>query len=222
MIDSNKNVLKGRRLSAEARREEIVSAALELAARRGPETTTTEDMAEAVGLTQGAIFRHFPTKDAIWLAVIEWVRGQVMRIVDDAAARGSDPFDSLEKIFHAHIAFIARHPGIPRLLFSELRNSRDTRLKHLIQELVAGYEARIIAILEEAASSGLAAAPLDAQSAATLFLAMLQGLVMQGSTFGGKRQLAGQARKIFPIYLAGIRCGSQTAAPSGIRNGSKP
>lgn len=169
--------------------------------------TTTENMAKAVGLTQGAIFRHFPTKDAIWVAAIEWVRDQVMRIVGDAAALGRDPLDALEKIFHAHIAFIASHPGAPRLLFSELRNSRDTRLKHLIQELMSGYEARIVSILHEARGCGLVAESLDEQGAATLFLAMLQGLVMQGSAFGSRRRLIDQGRKIFPLYLAGIRSG---------------
>lgn len=196
-------------MSAEARREEIVSAALYLAARQGAEKTTTQDMAEAVGVTQGAIFRHFPTKDAIWVAAIEWVRSQVMRVVMEAAALGADPLDSLEKVFYAHVAFVAKHPGIPRLLFSELRNSRDTSLKQVLQELMSGYERKIVSILQDAKRADLVEPDLDEAGAATLFLGMIQGLVMQAQAFGAKRQLVAQAQKAFPIYLKGVRIRDQ-------------
>ncbi len=206
MIDYTKQVAPGRRrISAEARREEIVAAALELAARQGPEKTTTAHMARAVGVTQGAIFRHFPTKDAIWTAAIEWVRGRVMRVIGEAAADGTDPLDALEKVFHAHIAFVAEHPGIPRLMFSHLRHSGDSRVKQLMQEMMAGYEARIVAILQAAKGAGQVAPDLDEQAAATLFLGMFQGLVMQAQAFGARRQLVAQARKVFPVFLDGVR-----------------
>ena len=83
------------RLPAEERQEEIIKAAVELAGEQGVDDVTTQDMANAVGITQGAIFRHFPTKDMIWLAVVHWVRGRLMSVVDMAADQGSDPLDSL-------------------------------------------------------------------------------------------------------------------------------
>jgi len=61
------------RLSAEERQEEIIKAAVELVGEQSVDKVTTQDMARAVGVTQGAIFRHFPTKDMIWLGVIHWV-----------------------------------------------------------------------------------------------------------------------------------------------------
>ena len=200
-----------RRLSAEARRDEIVVAALDLAAEQGVEKTTTQHMASAIGVTQGAIFRHFPTKDAIWLAVMEWVRGRVTQVIEDAASEGVDALDKLEKVFHAHVAFIARHPGIPRVLFSELRHSGDSRLKQLLQQVMAGYENRIVQILDEGRQSGLIDPGLDVRAAATLFLGMFQGLVLQASAFGDKRRLAAQAKDVFPVFLQGIR---KRAAPT--------
>lgn len=215
MIVSNNNIKLKRRLSAEARREEIISAALALAARQGPEKTTTEDMAQAVGVTQGAIFRHFPTKDAVWVAAVEWACGKVMQVVAEAAAQGADPLDSLEKVFHAHVAFVARHPGIPRLLFSELRNSRDTRLKQLLQELMSGYEGKIVSMLQDAKQAGLTGPELDEEAAALLFLGTIQGLVMQAQAFGKKRLLVDLGRKVFPIYLRGIRMAGEERSGNG-------
>ena len=49
------------------RQAELVAAALALAAVRSPAEVTTAALAQAVGITQGAVFRHFESKQAIWL-----------------------------------------------------------------------------------------------------------------------------------------------------------
>ena len=60
----NQETIK-RRLSSEDRQSEIIRVAVELAADKGVDSVTTQDMADAMQLTQGAIFRHFATKDDI-------------------------------------------------------------------------------------------------------------------------------------------------------------
>jgi AcrR family transcriptional regulator len=195
------------RLRADARQSEIVRVALALAGTRGVEKTTTQAMAEAMGLTQGAVFRHFPTKDAIWLAVMAWVRDELARVVGEAITASADPFDALERVLYAHVGFVARHPGIPRLLFAELEDARDTRLKQLIQQVMAGYERRIAGLVAAAKAQGLADARVDDANAATLYLGMVQGLVMQASVFGDRRPLLAQARKVFPLFRAALRSG---------------
>ncbi len=204
MLAQQEQSASKRRLSAEERQEEIVRVALDLAAHRGVDTVTTQDMAEAMGLTQGAIFRHFPTKDDIWVAVIGWVRGQLMARLEKAAAQGGDPIDSLERMFHAHIGFIAKHPAIPRLIFSDELRNKNPRLKQLVQEIIIGYEQRIAALLRAAKEQGLARNDLDEESAATLYIGMIQGLVLQASIFSGKRELTALSKKVFPVYLNAV------------------
>lgn len=194
-----------RRMGAEERQEEIVQVAIDLAAKAGVESVTTQDMADAMGLTQGAIFRHFPTKDDIWLAAIRWIRHGLLNVVEAAVARSGNPLEALENIFLAHVSFVSRHPGFPRIVFSDQLLRRDTRLKQLIQEVITGYEAKISSILAQAKAAGLARPDLDESSAATLFIGMIQGLVLQWNIFGGQRSLPEAAKKVFPIYLDGIR-----------------
>ncbi|MHB1621347.1 MAG: TetR/AcrR family transcriptional regulator C-terminal domain-containing protein [Sulfuricella sp.] len=78
-------------------------------------------------------------------------------------------------------------------------------MKLLIQEILTGYEAKIACLLGQAKAAGLARQDVDEDSAATLFIGMIQGLVLQSSIFGGRRSLPEEAKKIFPIYLDGIR-----------------
>ncbi len=61
------------RKSAELRKAEIVATVLDLADGIGPDRVTTGAVASQIGVTQAALFRHFPTKDALWQAVAEHV-----------------------------------------------------------------------------------------------------------------------------------------------------
>ena len=73
------------RLSTEERQAEIVAAALRLARESSPALITSGDIAAAIGVTQGAVFKHFPTKDAIWLAAMRWVRESLLQKLQAAA-----------------------------------------------------------------------------------------------------------------------------------------
>ena len=178
---------------------------LALAAKQGVDDVTTQDMAQAMGVTQGAVFRHFPSKDAIWLAVMQWVRDRLMDVLGRAAAQGRDPLDALQRMFFAHIEFIAGHPAIPRVLMSEHLHGRNTALRQLVTEIMLGYEAKIAGLLGDAQARGLARAGLDPHAAATLYIGMIQGLVLQTSILRGQRTLAEQARRTFPVFMEAIR-----------------
>lgn len=194
-----------KRMSSEDRQSEIIRVAVELAAEKNVSSVTTQDMAEAMQLTQGAIFRHFASKDEIWLAVMQWIQKSLMAVLNKAAANASDPLDAIERMFLAHVSFINKHPAIPRILFSELQHKKNGKMRQLIQEIMSGYEGRIAGLLESAKEQSLVDAGLDSKSAAVLYIGMIQGLVMQVSIFGGKRSLLHEAEKTFPIFLHGIK-----------------
>ncbi|KVW95599.1 TetR/AcrR family transcriptional regulator [Thiobacillus denitrificans] len=194
-----------KRLGADERREEIIRVTLALAAKQGVDDVTTQDMAQAMGVTQGAVFRHFPSKDAIWLAVMQWVRDRLMPVLGRAAAQGRDPLDALQRMFFAHIDFISRYPAIPSVLMSKHLHGRSTALRRLVTEIMLGYEAKIAGLLTDAQAQGLARADLDAHAAATLYIGMIQGLVLQTSILRGQRTLAVEAARTFPVFLQAVR-----------------
>ena len=113
----------GKHLPAEERRAVIVETVLELAAEGNPAEITTAAIAERMRLTQGALFRHFQSKDAVWSAVMEWVAERLLLLVSRAMKGASTPLAALEAAFTANVRFAAEHPGAPRLLFSELQRT---------------------------------------------------------------------------------------------------
>src|SRR5512139_2513512 len=109
------------RLSTEEGPADIVATALRLARESSPALITTGDIAAAIGVTQGAVFKHFPTKDAIWLAAMRWVRQTLLRKLQAAADQADTPLDALSAMFRAHVEFVIAHPGAPRFIFHELQ-----------------------------------------------------------------------------------------------------
>ncbi len=191
-------------LSAEERREATVQAVVDLAAEQNPAEITTTAIADQMGLTQGALFRHFPTKHAILEATMTWVGERLLERVDKAAEGTKSPAAALEAMFMAHIDFVAKHPGVPRMLFGELQRSSETLAKRMVQTLIRQYEQRLRRVMEAGKVQGELDADLNVDAAAVLFIGTIQGLVMQSLLAGKVSRIRRDAPGVFAIYRRGI------------------
>jgi TetR/AcrR family transcriptional regulator len=193
------------RLPTEERQAEIIAAALKLAREKSPVTITTSDIAAAIGVTQGAVFKHFPTKDAIWLAAMQWVSKQLLLRLDEAARAEASALRGLEAVFRAHVAFVIAHPGAPRIIFHELQQPVDSPVKQEVRALLQTYRQVLLGLFKAGVKTGQLPAKLDQEAAATLFVGIVQGLVMQSMLTGKPTAMKAQADSVFAIYLRGIR-----------------
>ncbi len=191
-------------LPAKQRRMETVQALIALAAEQNPTDITTAAVAKRLGLTQGALFRHFPSKDAILKAVMEWVADRLLARIDRAAQSASSPISALEAVFLAHIDFVVEHPGVPRMLIGELQRSEDTVTKRMVRTLLRCYTERLIRLMELGKRQGQLDPDLDTAAASTLFVGTIQGLVMQSLLAGNVSHIRRQAPDVFAIYRRGI------------------
>jgi TetR/AcrR family transcriptional regulator len=192
------------RLPTEERQAEIVAAALHLAREISPALITTSDIAAAVGVTQGAVFKHFPTKDAIWLAAMTGVREQLLAGLDAAAQAAPSPLDALGAVFKAHVGFVVAQPGVPRLIFHELQRLSDSPVKQEVRALLQSYRKLLLGLLDAAVAQRQVPAGLDKEAAATLFVGIVQGLVMQSMLSGRPGAMKAEAERVFALYLRGI------------------
>jgi len=193
-----------RNLPADERRAHTVEAVVELAGTRNPGEITTMAIARHMGLTEGALFRHFPSKQAIWQSVMEWVAESLLDRVERAARDLDSPSDQLRAMFLGHIDFVAEHPGVPRMLFGELQKSDSTAPKRIVQSLIQRYAQRLQQTLEAGKACGELHADLDSGAAATLFIGTIQGLVMQSLLVGDMARIREEAPKVYAIYSRGI------------------
>lgn len=206
------------RLPTEERQALIVAAAIHLAGLVSPGAITTADIAGEINLTQGALFKHFPSKEAIWLAVMDSVTTQLLARLEAAAitpptptpappgaGAGGSALDALNRVFQAHVAFVQDHPGVPRLIFHDLQQPADSPLKRQLGLLIQRYRQLLARLLQAAVDQGEATPTLDIGAASMTFIGLVQGLAMQSLLAGPANNLAAEAARVFPLYLRSIR-----------------
>ena len=204
LSETNTDTAIVNRLPTEARQAEIIAAALRLAQERSPALITTADLAAAVGLSQGALFKHFNSKDAVWLAAIGWVNQHLMAQLTAASQAATGPVNGLQQVFDAHVGFCMRYPGVPRVIFQELQRPSDSAIKHRVREMLQSYRHLLLNLLQAAKVSGEVAPELDASAAATFFVGLVQGLVMQSMLSGDVAQMAVSSPGVFQLFFRAI------------------
>lgn len=192
------------RQSTESRQAEIIATVVALAAERNPADVTTTDIAKAMNVTQGALFRHFPTKETIRIAVIEWIETQLMSTLEDAQASAPNVLSGLEAMFLAHVQFIRTFPGVPRLIFAELQQPDSSPVRQRVQKIMQRYRKTLAAALGEAKAAQLIRHDVDIQAAAALFLGAIQGLVIQSMLGGAPSEVEKQILGVLHLYLASV------------------
>ena len=83
-------------LSADERRAATVEAVVQLSATGNPSDITTTTIARHMGVTQGALFKHFPNKEAILEAVMQWVASKLLAQINPDAL---SPREALEALY---------------------------------------------------------------------------------------------------------------------------
>jgi len=192
------------RLPADERRAATAEAVVRLAGEQNPSDITTAAIARRMGLTPSALFRHFPTRDAILHAAMAWLTERLFARVDRAAQGAPSPLAALEAVFEAHIDFVSEYPGAPRILLDELQRSGEALPRRMAQTLIHPYGERLRRLLEAGKAQGQLDTELDSDAAAVLFIGIVEGLVLRSLLTGDVACIRRDALRVFAIYRYGI------------------
>ena len=154
---------------------QIVQAGVKLFARQGYHKTTIGDLAEAIGLTSGAILHHFPTKEDILDAVVDWVKRGIQDYADIANSAQHGSIAVVEEVVRNMCNHFHRSPEATICLaalateFAGSNHPMETRLKGIYDVFVESF-ARILQN-----NDGIT----NPRAAAITFLSAAQGIAVQ-------------------------------------------
>jgi len=193
-----------KRKSADQRKAEIVATTLRLADDLGPDRLTTQAIAHAVGLTQAAIFRHFPTKQALWSAVAEKLAGTMTEAWLRELAGNAEPEKRLIALIRAQLRQIEANPAIPAILHSQELQRENAELRQSFLALMMRFQGLLTAELSSVRATGAMRLDIEPEVCAVLLVSLVQGVAIRwtlGSrTFGleaeGARLLEEQLKLI--------------------------
>ena len=189
------------RKPADRRRAEILEAALDLADERGPDRLTTGAIARAVGLTQAGIFRHFPTKQAIWEAVVAKIAEAMVAGWSDALGRHDRPLARLRGLVESQLRLIQSTSAIPAILFSRELHVENDLLRKALLELMGQFQATLRAEVTEAQDEGMLRPEPDPADVAILLIGLVQGLALRWSLSGRTFSLTEEGARLLDLQL---------------------
>ncbi len=136
-----------------SRRQQILeSLAIMLEENKGDRITTAK-LAAKVGVSEAALYRHFPSKARMFESLIEFIEESIFSRINIIVSQSDMEDDRVGQIINLVITFASRNPGITRILTGEALTGEQDRLRQRIAQLFNRLEVQIKQVLREKAAS---------------------------------------------------------------------
>lgn len=135
-----------KRLSAEARRTQLLGVARDVFSEDGYHGAAMEKIASRAGVTKPVLYQHFESKKELYLALLEQDMTTLLEQVRDALDHAKSNFERIQRSIDSYFRFIEENEGAFRLLFREAMGA-DVEFREVIERLHDELAARIGAII---------------------------------------------------------------------------
>jgi TetR/AcrR family acrAB operon transcriptional repressor len=166
-----------RRTQAErstATQTELLRSCLHLFARRGFPSTSLDEIASAVGLTKGAIYWHFRSKDALFDALLDYIRRQWRTTVLRPMLESRDPVSRFQLLFDGYQALFEREPD-ECLFLQRITLDADDHYARRVRAVYAQTAKVVVAIINQGKRVGVFRRDVNSTVLAYAALASLTG-----------------------------------------------
>ena len=146
---------------------------------KGPVKITTALLANQCGITEAAIYRHFPSKRKIYSGLVDFCEQNIFDLIATINTSDSDYLEKTKKILNLLVNFSEKNPGLARLLTREAFSIDETTLDERIGQMMSKIELIIKQNLQKYEQTTKAKLALPTASAANLLLASAEGFIQQ-------------------------------------------
>jgi TetR/AcrR family transcriptional regulator len=147
---------------------------------QGPgQKITTAKLAREVGVSEAALYRHFPSKAKMLEALIEFVEESIFSRIAIILEKPQSTADRCNQLLLLVLTFSEKNPGISRLLTGEPLTGESTRLRKRVNQFFERIETQLRQILRESELHGEKPPKLDPNTSALLMLNLLEGRLGQ-------------------------------------------
>lgn len=190
------------RKTAEDRKADIITAVLGLADRLGPDRLTTNDVAKAVGVTQAAIFRHFPTKAELWTAVGSHIADRLEAAWTDAIADSDTAEARLRALIAAQLRQIQDNPALPSILHSRELNVENAALRERFRSVLMQFQTHLVRNIDAMCHAKDLTSEIDPVDVAVLLTSLVQGIAIRWGLGARRFDIVQEGMRLFEVQLA--------------------
>lgn len=184
MLVSDSKLIAMARLKAAQRRDQLIEVATKLFARSGYDATTTADIAKAAGVTEPILYRHFESKQELFVAIVRDVSAQTIKGWNDLITGVNDPSEKLRRVCQAIPDHIKKFGDSYHVLHGALSTSRDKKVLAVMKEHYRQIEEFFARVVTEGQKTGTFNKSMSPQAAAWQFCMSGIGYAMVSLNLG--------------------------------------
>ena len=166
------NQLKPRQL-------DIMQSLAKMLGEKGPVKITTSLLADECGITEAAIYRHFPSKKKIYSGLVDFCEQNIFDLISNINSSDGNELEKVKKILILLVTFSEKNPGLARLLTREAFSVDETSLDQRIGQMMSKVELLIKQNLQKYEQETKKKLGLPTATAANLLLACSEGVIQQ-------------------------------------------
>ncbi|MBC6906201.1 nucleoid occlusion factor SlmA [Saccharophagus sp. K07] len=162
------------------RRQQILEAFAHMLEASPGARITTAALAKQVGVSEAALYRHFPSKTKMFEGLIEFIEEAIFARVNIISSEAeTSGVEKCEKILNLLLVFSERNPGITRILTGDALAGETERLHHRVVQFFDRLETHLRQILREAELRESISLQLSISATVNLWLAVVEGKIAQ-------------------------------------------
>ncbi len=165
---------------------------------------TTAALAKEVGVSEAALYRHFPSKSKMFEGLIEFIEDTLFSRINLIMTDEPSAIERCQKIIFLLLTFTERNPGITRILTGDALAGETGRLRTRVVQLFDRIETQIKQILREAEIREGIRPALPVTAAANMLMAAAEGRIAQFVRSEFKRLPTEHWHDQWPILVSGF------------------
>ncbi len=188
------------------RQIEIMKAATNRIDEFGIQNLTIKTLAEDIGLSEPALYRHFKSKNEILLSLLEFfnleIKGKIKNyaVVDD----GAEP-DMLRNVFQSQLSTFEKNPAIISVIFAESIFQYDESLSDKVSEIMHFMHKTIENNISNGQAKGYYSKIVDVNTATIIVTGSMRMAVMKWKLYGSKSNLVNDGMVVLNGILKMIK-----------------
>ena len=162
-----------------SRKQQILQALATMLEQSPGARITTAGLAKQVGVSEAALYRHFPSKTKMYETLIEFIEETIFSRISIILAEETSTTTRTRRIIHLLLTFSERNPGITSILTGDPLTGESERLRIRVVQFFDRFETQLKQVLREAEIRDGQKLYLDVQVAANLLLSAAEGKIGQ-------------------------------------------
>jgi len=185
-------------------RDKILKVGAEVIAHEGLRKFTAKNLANKIGISDAAIFKHFSSMEEIAEEIIRRYTNECILKTKEAIALEKTPREKLEKILEGHIELLEKTRGIIPIICFEFARSDKRSIKKKISEFLREYAQLVMEVVEEGIKAGEFRDDIDVEETAYSIIGLLQAKAFQWFLRGKKGKIIKDPETVKKLVLYGV------------------